>query len=123
MTLALDSSARSTLPRIGSVWVTPARSRHTMVCLAGEHDLSTAPALADAFSHAIMFDSTNVLVDLSKVTFIDASTIAALMQLRNRLAEGSRTMTIHQPSACASRLLGICFGLRDLQDLTGPREN
>ena len=114
MSLATDSSARSALLRTGSVRVTPANNEHTVVHLAGEHDLSTVPALADAFSHAIAVDSTDLLVDLSEVTFVDASTITALMQLRNSLAAGSRSLTIHQPSACASRLLDICSGLFEL---------
>jgi len=79
--------------------------------LAGEHDLSTVSALADAFSHAVAAGSNDVLIDLSEVTFMDASTISALMRLRDRLAEASRTLTIHEPAAaCVRRLVEICCG-------------
>ena len=41
-----------------------------LVCLRGEYDLSTAPALAALLAAAIARDGTDVVIDLSGVDFI-----------------------------------------------------
>jgi anti-anti-sigma factor len=107
MTLSTDRFRQSTAPPAGSVRVTPAGYDFTIVRLAGEHDLSTVPALSDACADAVSTDSADVLLDLSEVTFIDVSTINVLMQLQSDLDGASRTLTIHEPAACVSRLLAI----------------
>ena len=110
MTLASDRSRDEAISRSGSVRVRPPTFEQIVVHLEGEHDLSTVPALTDAFAHAISTDSHCVLLDLSEVTFIDASTIGALIRLRNRLEQDSRDLTIHEPTSCVSRLIDICCG-------------
>jgi anti-sigma B factor antagonist len=114
MTLATDRAQLQVLPRRGSVRVAPSGHAQTVVRLAGDHDLSTVPALTEAFGRAVSADRTDVLLDLSEVTFIDASTVNVLLSLRSSLAENSRTLTIHEPAACVSRLLAICGGPLDL---------
>jgi hypothetical protein len=46
--------------------------------LFGEHDLSTVPALRTALD-TVITTSPNVIVDLSEATFIDSSTVGALI--------------------------------------------
>ena len=46
----------------------------TVVCLDGEHDIATLPFLTDTLATAIFADDTDVVIDLSGVTFISAAT-------------------------------------------------
>jgi anti-anti-sigma factor len=108
MTTSTDRSPRSQPWAAGSVQVAPATHEFTVIRLAGEHDTSTAAALGDAFAQALTTDSPEVLLDLSEVTFIDASTINAMIGLQNGLDEASRTLTLHRPAPCVIRLLAIC---------------
>jgi anti-sigma B factor antagonist len=48
----------------------------------GELDLATAPDLVAEFEFAMEHVSKNLLIDLSQVTFIDSSGLAALVRAR-----------------------------------------
>ncbi|MEY2419562.1 MAG: hypothetical protein QOG90_2242 [Actinomycetota bacterium] len=84
----------------------------TVVWLAGEHDPSTTVALAAVIDRASELDDADVLVDLSGVTFIDASVLGTLIAARNRLAARSLSLQLRAPSVVAARLLDRC-GLTD----------
>jgi len=60
-----------------------------------------------------------VVVDLSEVEFMNASTIGVIIAARNRLALQSRALTVRSPSVCAQRVLDAC-GLTDLLDPSPP---
>ena len=81
--------------------------------LAGEHDIATAPLVLEALAEATSADHAGVVVDLSGVKFIDASTIGILMAARSRLLSQSRDLTVRFPSKAARRLLDAC-GLNQL---------
>lgn len=51
--------------------------------LAGEHDLSTAPAIGAAFER-IAEDGTTVVVDFGEASFIDSTVISALVSFMER---------------------------------------
>jgi len=96
----------------------------TIVWLRGEHDLSTRAALSHTFASAIAASTNDLVVDLSEVQFLDASTIGALSAAREYLCARSRALTLRCPSRIARRLLDIC-GLADLVeadpvDVTAP---
>jgi anti-sigma B factor antagonist len=55
------------------------------VAVAGEVDLYTAPALKTALRETIDTGARNVLVDLSRATFIDSTTLGVLMGAVKRL--------------------------------------
>ena len=61
----------------------------TVVCLDGEHDIATLPFLTDTLATAISADDTDVVIDLSGVTFISAATIDELIRGRNLPARTS----------------------------------
>ena len=90
-----------------------ATRNRTVVCLDGEHDIATLPFLTDTLAKAISADDTDLVVDLSRVTFLSAATIDELVRGRNTLRHQSRDLTLRSPSRCASRLLDVC-GLTDL---------
>ena len=79
-----------------------------LVCLRGEYDMSTAPALAALLAAAIARDGTDVVIDLSGVDFIDAATVGVIIRAREFLQERSRSLTLRSPSPCARRILGLC---------------
>ena len=87
----------------------------TVVWVGGEHDVATSVDLAVTVAQASMLDDADIVVDLSGVTFMDASTISALVDARNRLRAVSRSLSVRAPSPRARRVLDLC-GLVQLID-------
>lgn len=89
---------------------------HTVIWLWGEHDLASAPAIYRALMNAARNDDTDVVVDLLSVSFMDCSTVGALMTGRQMLHERSRPMMIRAaPRTFTRRVLALC-GLEDICD-------
>jgi anti-anti-sigma factor len=86
-----------------------------VVWVRGEHDLATRVHLSVVIAKAARLDAADVVVDLSGVTFMDASTIGALVGARNGLAARSRSLSVRAPSLRARRVLDLC-GLAYLID-------
>ena len=87
----------------------------TVVWVRGEHDIATRVHLSDTIARAARLDDTDVVVDLSGVTFMDASTIGALVAANNCLRAASHSLSVRAPSLRAWRLLDLC-GLARLID-------
>lgn len=87
----------------------------TVVWVRGDHDIATRMHLSVTLAKAARFDDADILVDLSGVTFMDASTIGALVVARNHLLVRSRSLAVRTPSPPARRLLDLC-GLVQLID-------
>ena len=85
----------------------------TVVWVRGEHDVASKGSLWWAMVDAALRDGGDVVVDLSGVQFMDASTIGALIGARNRLLAVSCALTVRAPSPWARHLLEVC-GLEDL---------
>lgn len=64
------------------------------VSVAGEVDLATAPELKDALAEVVQNGATGVLVDLSKATFIDSTTLGVLMGAVKRLRPSGGELVI-----------------------------
>jgi anti-sigma B factor antagonist len=79
-----------------------------VVWVRGEHDISTRDRLSVRLATAAGRDAADIVVDLSGVTFMDASTIGALVAARNDLRVHSRSLTFRHPSRIALRLLELC---------------
>jgi anti-anti-sigma factor len=86
-----------------------------VVWLFGEQDIATVHVLAETLMTTSALDDTDVVVDLSEASFIDAATVGALLRSHNALKQQSRNLTLRAPSKVARRLLDIC-GLADLVD-------
>jgi anti-anti-sigma factor len=80
----------------------------TVVSLRGEQDMNTAIDLAKALAAASAAGDGDVVVDLSKVQFMDAAIITALVRGRNILRSQSRALLLRAPSGFAGRLLHLC---------------
>ena len=112
--LPLDSPLRRRLPRIGHSRMTHEGTR-TIIWLAGDQDVATARRLREDLDSAIAADDSDIAVDMSEVTFIDAATIGTLIAGRNDLRTLARMLTIRDSPPHTRRLLDVCE-LRDLDD-------
>jgi anti-sigma B factor antagonist len=81
--------------------------------LRGEHDIMTKVSVVVGIARAAQRDDMPLLVDLSAVTFMDASTIGAIVGSRNRLLSRGKLLELRGPSPRALRVLEVC-GLADL---------
>lgn len=88
---------------------------HTVVWVRGDHDIATRPHLSRTLAQAARLDDADIIVDLGGVTFMDASTIGAIVDAHNRLRARSRLLSVRAPSTRARRLLDVC-GLAFLID-------
>ena len=87
-----------------------------VVWLWGEHDISTDRALGLALAGAIALDGAGLIVDLSAVEFMGASTLGVIARAREILRQRSASLTVRCPSAFARRVISVC----GLNDLLGP---
>ena len=87
-----------------------------VVWLWGEHDISTDSALCLVLARAIAVDSAGLIVDLSGVEFMGASTLGVIARARELLRQGPASLTLRSPSAFIRRVISVC----GLDDLLGP---
>ena len=66
-----------------------------MIEAVGEVDLTTAPQLKEALMAAVNGpEKSPIIVDLSKVDFIDSAGLALLVEARKKLAPEGRTLNV-----------------------------
>jgi anti-anti-sigma factor len=80
----------------------------TVVWLTGEHDLASLDGLSRLLAEAIALTRSAVIVDLSGVEFMGATTVGALMRARHFLEARSRRLVLRAPSVRAKRTLDLC---------------
>jgi anti-anti-sigma factor len=78
-----------------------------VIHVRGELDLASAPLLSDALAAAAANGTLPVILDLSKVTFIDSSALRALVLAGRDLSERGRTLQIGPRSEMVSRVLAM----------------
>ncbi len=90
------------------------------VSIRGEYDLASAPASEEVIEHVgeLLGDEmrTRITVDMSGVSFFDASGINFLLRLERLAQLGSATMSVHVVDTNLRRLLGIV----GLERMLGP---
>jgi anti-anti-sigma factor len=84
-----------------------------VVWLWGEHDLSTDDALCAVLARAMALDRAGLVLDLSEVEFMAASTLGVIVRARDFLRQRSRSLTVRCPSGFVGRVISAC-GLNDL---------
>jgi len=77
------------------------------VVLDGEIDLSTCPAIGRFLMAAISGGDVHLAVDVSGVTFIDASGIGVLVAAANRARQAGGGLSLLAPSWQVRRLLDV----------------
>jgi anti-sigma B factor antagonist len=85
----------------------------TFVFLSGEHDLSTSAALRHVMAEAIARNDADLIVDLSDVDFMGATTVGVIVRAREFLQRHSRTLVVGASSRRARHVLELC-GLLDI---------
>ena len=88
-------------------------TRPTIIWLRGEHDIATDGALRRTLERAIALNDAAIVVDLTKVELLSASTIGVILAARDTLRQQARSLTMCAPSPHVRRVIGIC-GLQHL---------
>jgi anti-anti-sigma factor len=106
-------------PALLSVHIEDSPDGASIVALGGELDLSTIPRMEGALVEQIR-QRPAVLVDLSKLTFIDSSGIGVLIQA-HRIANGTPMGVLIGPDSQVARVFGIA-GVADALPVFSDRE-
>lgn len=88
------------------------------IALAGELDPHTAPLLQREIDQLLDGSSTDLVLDLRALGFVDSSGLRVLISAQSQLAGQGGTLTLHAPSETVRRLLEIT-GLIDHIAITG----
>lgn len=103
--MACTSSPSVSVSRRGSSAGDPER---TVLWLCGDHDIATNGTVEVSIAQAAKLDDIPLLVDLSAVTFMGASTLRSIVASRNRLRSRGQSLELRAPSPPARRLLELC---------------
>jgi anti-anti-sigma factor len=97
----------STERQIGTVKVEFASNRTAVVALIGEHDLDSRSALRATFAYAT--ESRNLLIDLTRCTFVDSAVISLLLATQRRLeaARGRCELIVPSQPGYVTRLFEV----------------
>jgi anti-sigma B factor antagonist len=76
--------------------------------LGGEHDLSSAEELMEAIAAVADVGRSDLVIDLSRIEFMDSTTIDQILAARVRLGAQGRKARVRDPSPAARYLLEIC---------------
>jgi anti-sigma B factor antagonist len=113
MTLTEASSTNTSESQAG---VTGRVVDGNVIWLEGEYDLATVSALSETIARAMESGGGELVIDLSGVQFIDATTIGVIIKARNDLDRQQRSLALRAPSKFARRVLELC----DLAALLDP---
>lgn len=80
---------------------------HTVLAICGELDIATTAALRDQIVIALKNTATPVIIDLSGVSFCDASGLALLVGVRRRARLRGLTIALAAPRRNVHKLLRI----------------
>lgn len=88
-------------------------AERAVLWVGGDHDIATKVSVTVGIARAAQRGDMPVLIDLSAVTFMDASTVGAIVGSRNQLRSRGQSLEVRSPSPLALRVLELC-GLADL---------
>jgi anti-sigma B factor antagonist len=80
---------------------------HTVLTVSGELDIATTAALRVQINKVLMDTAMPVIIDLSGVSFCDASGLALLVGAQRRARLDGRTVVLAGPPRNVSKLLHI----------------
>jgi anti-sigma B factor antagonist len=81
--------------------------RDGLVVVAGEIDIATAPLLASSIEEAAAISEGAIVVDMTDVSFMDASGLQVLTGAAVDLAAMERSLSVRSPSHAVRRVLEI----------------
>lgn len=85
----------------------PAIGGPTTVHLSGELDMLTSTALNRRLRQALRHSADGLILDLSRMSFCDASGLGVLIDIQNRARSRGIALTLAAPRPSMSRLLRI----------------
>jgi anti-sigma B factor antagonist len=94
-----------------------------VVFLTGELDMATAPELIGVLTPVVADGPREVALDLSGLSFIDSSGIAALVDTQRRLGEQGRHLAVYRARPGAVRVFEIAGLVDFLHVQTDPQED
>ncbi|MGP4022624.1 STAS domain-containing protein [Actinomadura sp. 3N407] len=82
-------------------------AEHTVIAISGELDIVSTPSLRERLHAALRDTGPYVVIDLSGVTFCDASGLALLVDARRRTEPKGTTVVLAAPRPQMGRLLRL----------------
>jgi anti-sigma B factor antagonist len=92
---------------------------HAEARLIGDLDLANAPLVRDELVRMLEEGLTRLSIDLSDLTFLDSTGIAALVVVRKHAHELGVELDVHSPRVAISHVLEAC-GVDELFGLGHP---
>jgi anti-sigma B factor antagonist len=86
-----------------------------VLVVQGELDIATAPRMISALNEALAEGESPLVVDLSKVLFMDSTGLALLMNARRRALRSQRGFAIVCPGGPISRVFEIADMVESLR--------
>jgi anti-sigma B factor antagonist len=77
-----------------------------VVALSGELDVATSPGLSEALIELIDGGSTELVIDLGSLAFIDSTGLSAILKANKKL-EGRGRIVLREPTAMVRQVLEI----------------
>jgi len=99
--------------------VVHAEGTRTVVALRGATDISARPVLCDVLSRVIASGAGDVVIDLTRATFIDTATVRVLATTQRLLDHQGRNLAFRSPSRLTASVLDL-FGLAGLIETSEP---
>jgi anti-anti-sigma factor len=92
------------------------------VVLRGELDFATAPTMSAQFADALATGCRTFRIDLTEVSFCDASTVRLLTGLERQLSAVGGSLSIVDASRCVRRVFALVGldGMLDSGGVTAP---
>jgi anti-anti-sigma factor len=95
----------------------------TLITLAGEIDLATAPLVHAALAECLHDGIRTTDIDLTEVTFCDASGLNAFLTASRLATEAGTVLRLHHPPPIMARIIEITgsgFLLHELHSVRPP---
>lgn len=83
------------------------RDTRALITLAGEIDLTTAPLVSDALAGCLLDGVRTADVDLTAVTFCDASGLNAFLTAFRLATDAGMVLRLHYPPPTMARIIEI----------------
>jgi anti-sigma B factor antagonist len=97
----------SALPTELAMITTPAPDADAPLVAVGELDVATCPALRKLLTERIQAGDVDLVIDMARVTFIDAGPIGALLAARQAVEARGGSVTLLHPSEAVRNTIAV----------------
>lgn len=78
-----------------------------VISVVGELDFSTAPRLREQILELLKGSTSNLVIDVSRLDFVDSSGLGVLVAAMKRMRERKGRLMLRSPSANTSKVLQV----------------